>query len=209
MRKYTWLAMAVAGMAFAAQAETGKPAAEIDAVVGVAEGVPGGVVVSTMEIKAKVVAIDYKAREAGLLMPGGSVVTLAVGPEAVNFSQIKKGDLVKAVVTEELVVRMGAPGSELNDGETAVVIPAAPGSEPGAIVADTIQVTAVVVSLDGLARTAGLLFEDGTVKTVAVRDDIDLTQHRLGERVVFELSQMVAISVEKQVPQKTEGEGDE
>ena len=174
------------------------PDAEAEVSVATAEGVPGGVIVSTVEIKAKVAAINYETREAELLLPGGVVETIKAGPEAVNFGQVKKGDMVVAVVTEALVVRLGSSDAELGDGESAMVAAAAPGEQPGVVTADTIRRTAVVAALDGLNRTATLVFEDGTVRTVPVRDDIDLTQRRLGEKVVFEITEMVAISVEKQ-----------
>ncbi|VGO12464.1 hypothetical protein PDESU_01017 [Pontiella desulfatans] len=194
----TGVVLGALALVLATSAADKKPAAEMDVVVGMAEGVPGGVVVSTLEIQAKVVGIDYQAREVALLLPGGIVEVIAVGPEAVNFNQIKKGDMVEAVVTEELVIAMGSSDAELGDGEEAVVVAAAEGEQPGAIAIDTVRETAVVVALDGLSRTASLMFEDGSITTVAVRDDIDLTQHRLGEKIVFESTQMVAISVEKQ-----------
>lgn len=185
-------------LAITAQGAEKQPSAEMDAAVAVVEGVPGGVLVSTLEIQAKVVEIDYEAREFALLMPGGAVEVIAVGPEAVNFNQIKKGDRIDAVVSEQLVIGMASSEAELGAEEDVVVVAAAEGEQPGVIAADTIRETAEVVALDGLSRTATLLFEDGNIETVVVRDDIDLTQHRLGEKVVFEYTQMVAISVEKQ-----------
>jgi hypothetical protein len=185
-------------MALVAVAQAAEPAAEIDAVVAVAEGIPGGVAVTTLAIQAKVIAIDYADRMLEVLLPGGVTEIIQIGPEAVNFNQIKVGDMVDAVVTQELVIGMGAPDAELGDGEEVVVVAAAPGEEPGVIAADTIQMTAEVVALDGLSRTATLMFEDGEINTVVVRDDIDLTKYRLGDKVVFQMTEMVAISVEKQ-----------
>jgi len=64
-------------------------------------------------------------------------------------------------------------------------------------VAETVQVTATVTAIDQTNRTATLQFEDGSTKTLPVRDDIDLSQRKVGEKVVFQVTEMIAISVEK------------
>ena len=202
MKKYTLkvgtVLLAALALAMVGYAEEAKPAAEVDVVVAVAEGVPGGVIVNTLAIQARVVGIDYEARELALLMPGGAVKVVEVGPEAINFPQIQKGDMVKVMVSEELVVRMGSSDAELKDGAEAVAVLAPAGEMPGGIVAETIRTTATVVEIDGELRSVILKFEDGSERMVFVRDDIDLTKHSIGEKVVFEITEMVAISVEKQ-----------
>jgi hypothetical protein len=71
------------------------------------------------------------------------------------------------------------------------------GAQPGGLVAETTQVTATIMAIDTIARTATLQFEDGSSQTLRVRDDIDLSKHDVGERVVFQVTEMVALSVEK------------
>jgi hypothetical protein len=66
--------------------------------------------------------------------------------------------------------------------------------------AGTRQVTATVVAIDRSNRTATLRFEDGSTETFPVRNDIDLNRHKTGERVVFRVTEMIAISVEKPSP---------
>jgi hypothetical protein len=44
---------------------------------------------------------------------------------------------------------------------------------------------------------ATLAFDDGSTKTFPVRPDIDLGQRSVGEKVVFQVTEMIAISVEK------------
>ena len=163
------------------------------------EGVPGGAVVSTLEVEAKVIEIDQEARTAVLQVPSGATMPIAVGPEAINFDQITVGDTVRAIVTEQLVIQMAAEDSAKDDGAAAAAMLAPKGAMPGAIVAETIRMTATVTAIDIEARTASLSFEDGSTKTVAVRPDIDPSLRKVGEKVVFEMSQMVALSVEKKV----------
>ena len=54
-------------------------------------GVAGSVVVKTIEVSARVTAIDKVRREATLKRPDGSTLTVKVGPEAVNFDQVEVG----------------------------------------------------------------------------------------------------------------------
>jgi hypothetical protein len=177
---------------------TPPPSPEGKSAAAIQKGVPGGVFVNTMEVSARVTAINKADREVMLLAPDGKKYPVEVGPEAVNFDQIRVGDLVKATVTEELVIFMDDAGAPSAEGQADVVALAPKGAKPGGVVAQTTQVIGTVVAIDRTKRTAKLRFEDGTVKTFPVRDDIDLSRHEVGERVVFRVTEMVAISVEKQ-----------
>ena len=163
----------------------------------VAEGVPGGVFVNTKEVSAKVTAIDTANRKVTLLWPDGDKDTIKVGPEAVNFDQIKVGDMVNVIVTEELVIYLDEEGATAPDGAAAMVALAPKGEQPAGLVAEAARVTATVTAIDTTKRTATLRFEDGTTKTFPVRDDIDLSKRKVGEKVVFLVTEMIAISVEK------------
>jgi len=60
-----------------------------------------------------------------------------------------------------------------------------------------VRVTGTVTALDPDKRTATLRFEDGSTRTLPVRSDVDLGQRKVGDQVVFQITEMVAISVEK------------
>lgn len=165
--------------------------------VAYTEGVPGGTMVTTVDMSARVTAIDTANRKVTLLGPDGDKVKVKVGPEAVNFDQIRVGDLVNATVTEELVVYLDEEGTSAPDGSAAMVALAPKGAQPGGLLAGTTQATATVMGIDRTNRTATLQFEDGSSQTFAVRDDIDLDQRNIGEKVVFQITEMIAISVEK------------
>lgn len=182
------------------------------------EGVPGGSFVNTMEVSARVIAVDTARRKLTLKGQDGEEFTVKVGPAAVNFDQIQAGDLVNVKVTEELVVYLNEEGAaapdgdamkalgymETDEGETTpdgavgVVALAPKGAQPGGLIAGAMQVTATVTAIDPAKRTATLRFEDGSTKTFPVRDDIDLSKRQLGEKVVFHVTEMIAISVERQ-----------
>lgn len=66
------------------------PPGDIESFAAYNEGVPGGVIAKTMEINARITAIDHFNREATLMGSDGNEVTVKVGPEAVNFDKIQK-----------------------------------------------------------------------------------------------------------------------
>jgi hypothetical protein len=200
MKKYTLFV----GVTLLASASIGTVFAEeekADAVAGTTivakEGVPGGTVISTLELEAKVVEIDQEDRTAVLELPNGGQMPIQVGPEAINFDQVKVGDTVQAILTEQLIVAMAAEDSAKDDGASVTAMLAPKGAMPGSIVAETIRMTGTVTIINAEERTATLKFEDGSTKTIAVRPDIDLTQHSVGEKVAFQITQMVALSVQR------------
>ncbi len=176
---------------------TPPPPAQVNTATAVQEGVPGGVTVNSIEVTAKVTAIDTKNRKVALLLPDGDKETVKVPPEAVNFDQISVGDLVKATLAEEVVVYLDEEGASVPDGYAAGVAIAPKGAQPSGVVAETVKVTATVTAIDQTNRTATVRFNDGSVETFPVRDDIDLSQRKVGEKVVFMVTEMVALSVEK------------
>ena len=176
---------------------TPPPPAKGGSAVAFREGVPGGVIVNTVDVSARVTAIDKVNRKVTLLKHDGKKSIVKVGPEAVNFDQIKVSDLVKATVTEELVIFLEEEGAPAEEGAAGMVALAPKGARPGGLVAQVKQVTATVTAIDQTNRTATLRFEDGTSQTFSVRDDVDLSQRKMGDRVVFRVTEMIAISVEK------------
>jgi hypothetical protein len=161
------------------------------------EGVPGGVVVETYKMTATVTGIDAANRKVTLVTPEGKKDTVTCGPEVINFDQIHVGDQLKVAVTEQLAVYMGQAGAPPSDGAAAVVALAPKGAKPGAVMANTVQVTAKVTAIDLKHHKATLQFPDGTTKTFPVRKDVDLTKRQVGEEVVIRTTEAVAISVEK------------
>jgi hypothetical protein len=159
-------------------------------------GVPGGVSTNVTTMTALVTAVDYKKRTVTLKNDLGEKRTLKVGPEAVNFNQIKTGDHVTVEVAEELAVYMRDKNAPNNDGAAGIVAQAAPGEKPAVLFADTVEVTAVVKALDLNKHTATLQFPDGSTKTVAVRQDVVLDKKQIGREVVFRMTSAMAVTVE-------------
>jgi hypothetical protein len=160
------------------------------------KGVPGGVMVETHKMTAKVISVDAASRKV-VVSQDGKETTLKCGPEVINFDQIRVGDELKATVTEELAVSMATEAAPPSDGAAAVVALAPKGAKPGGVVAATVRVTAKVTAIDLKQHKATLQFPDGTSHTVAVRPDVDLTQRKVGEQVVIRTTETLAVSVEK------------
>jgi hypothetical protein len=158
-------------------------------------GVPGGTFVQTQELQATVAAINTPQRKLTLVSPDGFKQTVKVSPEAVNFDQIRVGDVLQMTLTEQLVVAMAEPG-ERSDGASLALVALAPkGVKPGGLLAETTRVTGTVTTLDPRKCTVTLRFEDGSSKTLPVRADVDLSQHKAGDQVVFHLTETLAIKV--------------
>jgi hypothetical protein len=160
------------------------------------KGVPGGVIVQTVKLTAIVTAIDHAKRTATFLVPDGKKFAVNVGPKAVNFDQVQVGDQITAVVTQRIAASFERDGATSVDETAAVVALAPQGGQPGGLAAETTQVTARIVAIDLEKRTATLEFDDGNIQTF-VRDKVDLNQFKVGEHVVFHITQMTAVRVEK------------
>jgi Cu/Ag efflux protein CusF len=173
------------------------PPAVGSAVESYKKGVPGGVFVQTVKVTATVTAIDQVKRKATLLGDDGKKFTVQVGREAVNFDQVRVGDQVIATVTQKVVVSLDDKAASAGEGEATVMARSPKGGQPGGLAAETIQVIGTVIAIDLEKRKTTLQFEDGSTETFSVRPDLDLSRHKVGERVVFRVTEMVAIRVEK------------
>lgn len=174
---------------------TGKIAGRLAQGAAFVEGTAGGIFVETSEITAKVAAIDPASRKVTLVSDDGIKQVVQVGPEAINFDQIRVGDQLTVTATEQLAVEMSAPGD--TDGGAALVALAPRGAKPGGLVAEAVQVSGTITAIDADKRTATLGFEDGATRTFPVRSDVDLSQRKVGEKVTFRVTEMMALHVQK------------
>jgi Cu/Ag efflux protein CusF len=173
------------------------PPAEGTARISYTKGVPGGEIVQTVKMSATVTAIDQAERKATLLGPDGRKFDVKVGPEAVNFDQVRVGDQVNATVEERLVAHLEKQGKATSSGTVAVAALAPKGAQPSGAAGELMQETAEITAIDSKKRTVTLRFDDGTLNTFPVRDDVELSRGKVGDQVVFRFTQMVAIWVQK------------
>jgi Cu/Ag efflux protein CusF len=171
--------------------------AETDTQTKIKEGVPGGEVVQTTRITATVTAIDAAKRKITFVTPNDEKLVLKAGPEVANFDQIRIGDQLKVTLTEKVLVRMAKPGEKTADTGAGLIGLAPIGAKPGLLTAEVQQATGTVTKIDLKKHKVTLQFADGSTETVAVRKDVDLTKHQVGEKVVIEVSEAFAILIEK------------
>ena len=162
----------------------------------VKDGVPGGVIVDTVTLTARVDAVNPETRKVTLVESNGKKTTITAGPEVVNFNQIRVGDELKATLQSELVVFMKERGAPSNDGQITAIAGAPKGAKPGIAMADSVEVTATVSAIDHAAHRATLRFPDGHSLTIPVRPDVDLKKVSVGDQVVIRNTDAVAVVVE-------------
>lgn len=162
------------------------------------EGVPGGAVSETDEMTASVTAIDPAQRSFTLMDEEGNTRVFTAPAEMQNYDQLKVGDKVRATVGQERIVYLRAPGEANMDGAAGVVATAPQGSKPGMLIADSIEVTAVVKGIDPVQHTATLKFANGNERTIKVRPDVEIKDEYLGREVVLRITSAFAIIVEPQ-----------
>jgi len=165
--------------------------------VAVQEGVPGGIFIETYEGNGTITAINPETRTFTMVRPDGTQGLFKAGPGMVNFPQLRVGDKVKATLTDEMVVFVKKKDATAVDGAATAVVLAPKGAKPGGVVADTVQVTAIVKAVDLEHHKATLQFPDGSTKTIAVRPDVELSAASVGTEVVIRKTQALALSVEK------------
>jgi Cu/Ag efflux protein CusF len=162
------------------------------------KGVPGGTVVESYTITATVSAIDAASRKLTLVAQDGKKQTVSCGPDAVNFDQIHVGDRVKVQVADELTVAMANAATPPGTTSTTALVALAPkGAKPAGLMVETQQYTATITAIDLKRRKVTLHFPDDSTRTFVVRQDVDLSQRKVGEAVAFQVTLATAISVEK------------
>lgn len=160
-------------------------------------GVPGGKVTQVTALNATVTAIDTAKRKVTLVTKANEAFTVTAGPEVVNFPQIRVGDQLKVSYTEEMVVRMVKPGEKIVTDSTADVSISPEGNKPGVGITTKGQTAATITKIDTRSRKVTLQFADGSSEKIKVRDDVDLTKRKVGEKVLIQLKEAFAVEMKK------------
>lgn len=165
---------------------------EVDAV----ETPDGAIIVDTFTTTATVLAVDGANRKVTLQTADGHKTKYKCGPQVANFNQIQVGDKVKVEVSEEAAIYLGQGNPPSADAGAAVAL-APVGSKPAGLVVGTVQATAKIVAVNAKRHKVTLQLSDGTTKTVKVGKKVNLAAVEPGDDVTVELTEGLAISVEK------------
>ena len=160
------------------------------------ETADGAIAVDTFTTTATVTGIDAARRELTLTTQNGRREKYKAGPEVVNFDQIRIGDQVKAVLTEEVVVALGKGAGPIDErprrGAGAGGIEAGRGH--GGHVGDHRE---LVISVDVPRHKVTFELPDGTTRTVKAGRKIYLSAVQPGETVTMQVGESLAVTVEK------------
>ncbi len=157
---------------------------------------PGRILTSTVKSMAIVESVNKETRELKLIDASGKRFTIVAGDVVRNFDQIEPRD---RIVTEYLnsvailVVPKGAP--ELGQGAAVEVAPK--GAKPGIKGVKTFLIKAEVIALNLSDRIVTLHYEDGSVDTIKVAEDVPLDLVNVGDEVRLRVTTAIAISVQK------------
>jgi hypothetical protein len=195
--KLITLALAPAAMlAFTGCVHTYNSPTSSDTNANIQAGVPGGTIVDTYQVTAKVTDVDRVNRMVTLAGENGNQTTFYCGPGIRNFDQIQVNDTVTVRLTDQLTVAM-ADANTSSDGTMTTVLLSPKGGSPGGIVADTTQTSVTLVGIDTLRHWATFRFPDDTLRTYVVRPDVDLEHRQLGEKVVVRTTKSYALWVQR------------
>ena len=159
------------------------------------KGVVGGTVIDSYQITGTITAIDVSARTLSLIATDGRKATLKCDSSVAGFDRLRAGDLVTAIVMDELKMSLAdtnAPEITATSAEST-----RRPTEPGELVAVTQCYTATLQAINPARNEATLSFPDGSKRTFEVRKDIDLARHKPGERVAFQVTIGTAVAVVK------------
>lgn len=161
-------------------------------------GKPGGVIVDVITVKATVQKIDQANRIVAIKGPHGKVIDVKVNKDVKNFDQIKEGDQVVAKYVESLAIFVEKTNEKSGVTETKTVELAPRGYKPGRVVADTVELTAEVLSVNYAKRILELKLPDGKISTVNVGTEVKrFDKIKKGDEVFVRHTITVALSVEK------------
>jgi hypothetical protein len=164
------------------------------------EGAAAGAVIvgEKINLRGTVISVDPATRTVIVKGEQGHQVEIVAPKDSPNFDQIKVGDPVAATYIESIAVAIApVAGAEPGVSGLAAVSSAPPGATPGVIVAEQIELRAVVKAVDPKQRTVTLDVPDGGERTLKAGQAIDLAKVKIGEQVSVTLTRALAISIDK------------
>jgi hypothetical protein len=164
-----------------------EPASPVFLGSGVAAGVASGVV--------QVEAIDYTNRTCLLGWPDGENVNFKVGPEYVNFDQVKVGDSFMSTVSKTFVAYL-VKGDVAPSSVTNIVAQTKPaGSQPGGVMIRNVDYHAKVLEVNYGTRGVVLKYGVDEAKYVIAGPNVNLPAIHVNDDVFIRTTEAIAIAV--------------
>jgi hypothetical protein len=158
---------------------------------------PGAVIVEVVKLTGTVKAVDLQKKTVSIEGPGGKTATVNA-KNARNLDQVKVGDKVNLEFIEEMALFVRKSDAPPSATETQMVELAPKGQKPAGLMAETIELTGNVESIDAKKRTIALKGAAGNVRTFKVDKAVkNFNQIKKGDQVVLRFTEAVALSVVK------------
>ena len=150
-------------------------------------------------IMADVVALDAATRAMTLRGPEGNLVTIKVPPTDPHFDQIEVGDKVKVDYQQSMALYIGKSGAKPETTTESVTATSPKGTQPKAVIAEVVDVSAKVLAIDKANRTLTLELTDGRQVTTRVDESLPgFESIQKGDLIHARLTEAIALSLEKQ-----------
>ncbi len=154
---------------------------------------------NTRVVTATVVGLDPATRDMTLSGPDGSLVTIRIPPTDPHFDQIEINDKVKVEYRESVALYLGPPGEKPEATAETVTATSPKGTQPKAVVAGVIDVSAKVLAIDKQQRLLTLELTNGRQVTTRVDESLPGFENvNVGDTVHARLTEAVALTLEKQ-----------
>ena len=152
----------------------------------------------TVEVVAKVTALNHETREVTLLLGEEESVTFTASEGARNLDQVSVGDHVMAKYVQNMTIEVvSGDGSEPAAAMLAAMGRSEAGDMPGMAAMNTVMVTATVEEINIEANTFKLKNAEGEVQEYVARNPRNLEMAAVGDIVVITLTEAVAATVVK------------
>jgi O-phosphoseryl-tRNA(Cys) synthetase len=156
--------------------------------------------VDVVKVQATVDSIDAANRTVTFKLPNGMLRTVKAGPEVRNFDQIKPGDVATVRFLESVAIVVAKRGEQSAASETQTVKVAAKGEKPGAVIVNTMDITAVVEKIDYKKRLISLKGPEGNTREFPVDESVKkFTNIKKGDNVFLRFTEAVAITIDAPV----------
>lgn len=158
---------------------------------------PGGVVVDVAKLTGTVKAVDLRNKT--LTIEGSRGRTVVVSAKnALNLEQVNAGDKVNVEFVEEMALLVRKSDAAPSATETQMMNLAPKGHKPSGVVAQTLELTGDVESIDVQKRTIALKGPAGNVRTFKVGAETkNFGQIKKGDQVVLRFIEAMALSIVK------------
>ena len=189
--------LSLLGVTATAIATEDKASAMVEKMTENAAMSPEVAVSETLTTTAQVQAVDLQNRQLTLKNQEGEVFTVDVPPEVRRLAEIKAGDLIVTEYRQALAVGFSKTdsGGIRSRRESVNVERAGKDQPPGGVARKNVTIVANIIAIDRAKRRVTLKGAERAV-VVTASEDINLDDLKVGDEILAEYLQELAIRVE-------------